>query len=257
MPLCNANPVPDKKIFFKKKEDRQRETKGERERGIRWKGALTCLTCQVHILLKIRLREGGRVGREGNTMSVCKYIHYISSRTDPMSDWNRNKLNGYAVSSDSDVLICLYRRRQDLLPWWRFRTQLIRNVLYVQEQNDVTLSHARNVQFSFLYRELGSNKKRKYKKFCLMAHTTATLFTMCISSLQQVQIQTLREMCRTLWSFARYVMLLYASSVASVSSERKTGTEIYTAAKLLSAVPGEAKLCHPQAESFLRLEKEI
>lgn len=42
----------------------KKETKGEREREIGWKEELTCLTCQVHILLKIRLIEGGRVGRE-------------------------------------------------------------------------------------------------------------------------------------------------------------------------------------------------
>lgn len=45
------------------------------------------------------------------------------------------------------------------------------------------------------------------------------------------------------FSCARYVMPLYAPSVILVSFEWKKFAEICTAAKLLSAVPVEAKLC--------------
>jgi len=61
-------------------------------------GGLTCLTSQVHILLKIRLKKRGRQG-ERKYVSVCKYIYYISSSSGPMSDWISN---GYDVSNDSD-----------------------------------------------------------------------------------------------------------------------------------------------------------
>ena len=40
--------------------------------------------------------------KRGNTMSVCKYIHYLSGRTGPISD---GILNSYVASNDSDALI--------------------------------------------------------------------------------------------------------------------------------------------------------
>lgn len=49
-------------------------------------------------------------------------------------------------------------------------------------------------------------------------------------------------------------MLLYASSVTSAIVRKETGTEIYSAAKLLSAATVEAKLC--QTETLTRLKKQ-
>lgn len=93
----------------------------------------------------------------------------------------------------------------------------------------------------------------------MMARTAVTLLKPCIGSQQQTQTQSLKETSRTLWSFARYVTLLYASSVSPAIVWMETGTEIYTAAKLLSAVPVEAKLRRLLAESdtLTRLEKNV
>lgn len=171
--------------------------------------------------------------KRGNTMSVYKYIHYINSRAGPMSNWISNS---YAVSNDSDALICFYRRGEDLLPWWHFTNHSIRNALNEQEQKNVSLSHTRNYQFSVLYSEFAQSpflnqKNRIYRKYCLLAHTTAAFFMMCISSQQQIQTQTLRneqnavEFCQV-----RNAAVCLISHLGIVWME--TGTAICRAARL-------------------------
>ena len=109
--LGNANPVSDKG------EDKGR--KGKRNQ-VEVKRELTCLTCQVHILLKVRLREGGRAGgEERQWVRTIRHIRHISRGASLMSDWISN---GYAVSNDSDALIWLYWKGYDLLPWWHFNS---------------------------------------------------------------------------------------------------------------------------------------
>ncbi len=66
-------------------------------------------------------------------------------------------------------------------------------------------------------------EQREQREVCVMAYTIATLFTMCISSQRQIQIHYFKKTGTVLWSFARFVMLLYASSVTSLSSEWKQG----------------------------------
>lgn len=85
-----------------------------------------------------------------------------------------------------------------------------------------------------------NQKKNRGKSYILSkAYTTAAFFVMFISSQQHIQNRLWER--RAEGCEVRNASVCLISHLAIIWME--TGTEIYTAAKLLSAVPAEAKLC--------------
>lgn len=91
-----------------------------------------------------------------------------------------------------------------------------------------------------------SKQNREHREKSAWRQALLPLCSWCVRVRSSRSRSTRRE---ALSSFARCVMLLYASSVTLAIVRTETGTGMYREAELLSAVPVEAKLCRLWAET--------
>lgn len=90
-----------------------------------------------------------------------------------------------------------------------------------------------------------------------MESTAATLFTMWISSQQHIRLKSLNATGRTLWSFARYVMLMCASSVTSaVERVENQDRNLHRSKTIICCASRGKTLPSSETETLTRLRKK-